>query len=114
MKNLFFLALFSCALFTNLPMANAEVKVVKMDPPPILTYYCGVFSWSGSENLPAGTYQVLSDLDGDHTTVLYIYDSWNNVSYPCFASSMDFSTSTASIYVSGTGGFENVGLVSVY
>jgi len=95
-------------------MANAEVKVAKMDPPPILTYYCGVFNWPGSTNLPAGTYQVLSDLDGDHTTVLYIYDSWNNVSYPCFSSSMNFSNSTASIYVSTPGGLEILGLVDVY
>ncbi len=114
MKRLFCLLLFASLFMVAPEPSKANVVAARFDPPPILTWYCGVFDWSGGGGLPAGTYQVLSDLYGSHTDVLYIYDSYNNVSYECTGSTYDPIAGTANLIVKTPSGYSFIGTVSVY
>lgn len=98
MKKIIFMLFLVCA-FVGTTVEKSNAVVLKSDPPPELTWYCGSFYWSGSSSLPAGTYEVLSDLYGDHSTVLYLYDSYNNITYNCYFSTYDATNNVAYIYL---------------
>lgn len=113
MKKLCCLLLFASLFMVSPELSKANAVSAKFDPPPILTWYCGVFEWGGGGGLPAGTYQVLSDLYGSHTDVLYIYDG--TTSYACIGSTYDPTAGTANLIVQIPGyGYSFVGTVTVY
>ena len=108
MKKIVFVLLLACT-FVGATVEKSNAVVLKSDPPPERTYYCGYFEWGGSSSLPAGTYQVLSN-PSNPSQVLYLYDYWNDITYNCYSSTFDSSSSTAYINT----GTEVIGTVLLF
>ncbi|WP_199138712.1 hypothetical protein [Pedobacter sp. ASV12] len=98
MKKIIFMLLLTCA-FVGTTVEKSNALVLKSDPPPELTWYCGSFYWPGSAGLPAGTYQVLSELYGDRSKVIYIYNQSTDTTYNCYFSTYDDTNNVAYLNV---------------